>query len=193
MNLPNKLTLGRLVLCGVFVAIMSIPFPLHYTLALVVFVAASITDYYDGKIARERGLITNFGKLMDPLADKVLLAAALVLLVGHDLIPAWAVVLVLAREFLVTGLRLIASSQGSVLAADSLGKQKTIIQIVTVIYFLLFLAASERIFYFLRPAYSVPALSPKILGTILIASTVALTLISGVGYLTKNRKLLTGT
>jgi len=192
MNLPNKLTVARLFITGIFVATMSIDFPGKFTTSLILFLIASITDYFDGAIARKRGLITTFGKLMDPLADKVLMGAAFVLLSHEENInfPAWAVVVILTRELLVTGLRLVATSQGAVLAADSLGKQKTILQIATSIYFLLFLASTETPLAALSAAFAVKAFSPQVFGTGLIVLTIAATVVSGVSYLWKNRKLL---
>ena len=125
MNLPNQLTVARLALTLVFVGVLSIDgLPHAGTIALAVFSIAAYTDLLDGQIARARNLITNFGKLMDPLADKVLMCAGFVMLCEEGFIPAWIVVLILAREFLVTGLRLVASAEGIVLAAENLGKYK---------------------------------------------------------------------
>ena len=139
MNLPNQLTVARLFLSFLFVALLSIEeVEFMRTAALLVFVIAAITDFLDGYLARKHQLITNFGKLMDPLADKVLMCAGFVLLTRLELIPAWMVVAILSREFLVTGLRLLASAEGVVLAAEALGKYKTILQIVTIIYFLIY-------------------------------------------------------
>ena len=143
MNLPNRLTVARLGLTALFVIALSVEFPYHFTLALVFFVLAAATDYLDGEIARRYALITNFGKLMDPLADKIMTAAAFVCLVPLRAIPAWAAIIVIAREFLITGLRLLAVSKGRILAADPIGKHKTSWQIATVIFFLLLLAYDE--------------------------------------------------
>lgn len=191
MNLPNQLTVSRLVLTLVFVALLSgISGTWVKTAALAVFSLAAITDFLDGYLARRLGLITNFGKLMDPLADKVLMTAGFVLLSGLDLIPAWVVVLILAREFLVTGLRLVASAEGVVLAADSSGKYKTTLQIVTVIYFLLYLASAEPLLNFLRPLFGAFYLGPDHLGVALIGISLVLTLWSGAHYMWRNRQLL---
>jgi len=191
VNLPNQLTVARLVLAFVFVALLSID-GLSYgaTAALATFSIAAFTDFLDGHIARSRGLITNFGKLMDPLADKVLMCAGFVLLTRLELIPAWIVILILAREFLVTGLRLLASTEGTVLAAESLGKYKTIAQIVTVIYFLLYLAAHEPLLLLLKPFFDAFYLGPDHLGLVLVWASLLLTLVSGVSYAWKNRQLL---
>jgi CDP-diacylglycerol--glycerol-3-phosphate 3-phosphatidyltransferase len=154
-----------------------------------VFAIAAITDFLDGYIARKHNLVTNFGKLMDPLADKVLMCAGFVLLTRLELIPAWIVVVILSREFMVTGLRLLASAEGVVLAAENLGKYKTIFQIVTVIYFLLFLAAKESLIGFLQPLFNAFYLGPDHLGMALIWTSLILTAWSGWSYLWKNRKL----
>jgi len=126
VNLANKITLLRLALVPVFVGLLYFEGFWPYTFALVVFIAAVITDYYDGKIARERGIVTSFGKLMDPVADKVLVAAAFVMFVKIDYVyvPAWAVIIILTREFLITGLRALAAVEGIVIPAERLGKHK---------------------------------------------------------------------
>jgi CDP-diacylglycerol---glycerol-3-phosphate 3-phosphatidyltransferase len=133
MNLPNKLTLSRFGLTIVFLAVMYSQAPLHETLALAVFVAGSISDFLDGYIARRNKLVTNFGILMDPLADKILVCSAFIAFVGLNWISAWMVVLVVARELAITGLRLLAASKNVVLAAEGYGKHKTISQIVAII------------------------------------------------------------
>jgi CDP-diacylglycerol--glycerol-3-phosphate 3-phosphatidyltransferase len=133
MNVPNKLTVSRLVITVVFLAVLFIEFPFHQTLALALFIAASITDHYDGKIARRDKLITNFGILMDPLADKILTCSAFIAFVGTGDITAWMVVIIVARELAITGLRMLAASQNLVLAAERLGKHKTTIQIIAII------------------------------------------------------------
>ena len=190
MNLPHKLTLLRLILTGVFVILLSVEFPWSRTLALIVFAVAALTDFFDGHIARKHNLITNFGKLMDPLADKVLMCAAFVLLTEMHLIPAWVVVVILTREFLVTGLRLIALAENVVLAAEKLGKHKTTWQIITVVYFLVHLASSEPAFRWIAPLFEWQPTSPDIAGQILIWVTMILTLWSGWSYTMKNRQLL---
>ena len=138
MNLPNKLTVARLIMVPVFVILMSFDHLSTYIIAYLIFTVASITDYYDGKIARDRNLITNFGKLMDPLADKVLMAAAFVMVMDVPTlnVPAWAIVAILAREFLVTGARSLATEEGTVIAANSWGKFKTVSQMVYIFVFL---------------------------------------------------------
>jgi len=125
---------------------MSIPHGVCYAVGFVVFVAATITDYYDGKIARERNLVTNFGKLLDPVADKVLLSAGFVMLMTldkHLALPGWAVIVILAREFLVTGARSLAASEGVVIAANKYGKTKAALQMTYVIAFLFFVILGQ--------------------------------------------------
>ena len=133
MNLPNKLTLWRIILVPFFVAALLIPFPLHTIVALVLFIAASITDMLDGRIARKRNLITDFGKFADPLADKILVLAALLCFVQNGWCDCIAVIIVLFREFTVTSIRLIAASKGKVIAANIWGKVKTVTQMTAII------------------------------------------------------------
>ena len=133
MNLPNKLTVSRLVLTVFLLLALFIDFPFHFTVALVFFVAASLTDLFDGIIARRRNLITAFGKLMDPLADKVLICSAFIAFIELEWMAAWMVILIVARELAITGLRLLAASKNLVLAAERQGKNKTIFQITAII------------------------------------------------------------
>lgn len=146
MNLPNQLTIARILMVPCFVFFMSIDHYQAFIVAYIVFTAATITDYYDGKIARDRNLITNFGKLLDPIADKVLLASAFIMLMVSDplWIPGWAIVVILAREFLITGVRSLAASEGQVIAANKWGKTKTVVQMVYIFTFL-FLLTADRI------------------------------------------------
>src|SRR5439155_8543978 len=133
MNLPNKLTLSRFVLTIAFLGVMFSQRSFHETLALGLFVAAGISDFLDGQIARRRKLITNFGILMDPLADKIMVCSAFIAFVDLKWIPSWMVVIIVARELAITGLRLLAASKNLVLAAEGFGKHKTISQIVAII------------------------------------------------------------
>jgi CDP-diacylglycerol--glycerol-3-phosphate 3-phosphatidyltransferase len=184
MNLPNRLTIARLALSAVFVLCFSIDFPLRFTTAFLVFVLAAVTDWLDGVIARRHNLITDFGKLMDPLADKILTAAAFISLSSIHAIPPWAVIVIISREFLITGLRSLAASKGVVLPAERLGKHKTSWQIATILYFLLLLAIRE---------HSVPAWLPDAWAAgqfVLVPITVVLSVYSGITYLVKNRALL---
>src|ERR671922_202792 len=143
MNWANRLTLSRLALTVLFVVLLSSSWHYARTAALVIFLIAGLTDFVDGEIARRYGVITNFGKLMDPLVDKIMVAAAFISLVPLKAVPAWAATTVVARDFLITGLRMMASSKGKILPAEMLGKQKTSWQVVTVIFFLALLSLSE--------------------------------------------------
>jgi CDP-diacylglycerol--glycerol-3-phosphate 3-phosphatidyltransferase len=186
MNLPNQLTVGRLVLSVFFVACLSVRFPFNHTLALAIFIIATITDYLDGQIARRHNLITDFGKLMDPLADKILTAAAFICLIPYGALPAWVVIVIIAREFLITGLRLLAGAKGVVLPAEKLGKHKTGWQMATIIFFLLLLALGDwnsRRFDWVPTAWST-------MGTLMVIVTTVLTVYSGAGYFWKNRALI---
>ncbi|WFF74316.1 CDP-diacylglycerol--glycerol-3-phosphate 3-phosphatidyltransferase [Proteiniclasticum sp. QWL-01] len=138
MNLANKLTLFRIVLIPVFILFMSFEFIPHWAmLSLIVFTVASITDHLDGRIARKHNLITNFGIFMDPFADKLLVTSAIIMLVARELVPAWIAIVIIAREFAVSGLRTIAANEGNVISASNLGKLKTTLQMVAVIMMLL--------------------------------------------------------
>jgi len=184
MNLPNKLTVSRLALVVLFVVCFLSDFHFRFSFALAIFTVAAVTDYLDGAIARGRGLVTDFGKLMDPLADKVLTASAFICLTGVAAVPAWAVIVIVSREFLITGLRSLASSKALVIPADQLGKHKTAWQMITVIYFLLLLAIAEwQDDAWLKSAWAVGVHA-------LVNLTVFLTVYSGAAYLWKNRRLI---
>jgi CDP-diacylglycerol--glycerol-3-phosphate 3-phosphatidyltransferase len=133
MNVPNRLTISRFVLTFAFLAVIFAKPPYYETISLALFSVAGLTDYFDGKIARRDGLITNFGILMDPLADKIMVCSAFIAFVGCGWTPAWMVVIVVARELAITGLRLLAASKNLVLAAERFGKHKTISQIVAIV------------------------------------------------------------
>jgi CDP-diacylglycerol--glycerol-3-phosphate 3-phosphatidyltransferase len=133
MNLPNKLTISRFVLTIAFLGVMFSEVRYHQTIALTLFIAGGVSDFLDGYIARRNKLITNFGILMDPLADKIMVCSAFIAFVGLKLMPAWMVVIIVARELAITGLRLLAASKQVVLAAEGYGKHKTISQIVAII------------------------------------------------------------
>ncbi|HSJ01640.1 MAG: CDP-diacylglycerol--glycerol-3-phosphate 3-phosphatidyltransferase [Verrucomicrobium sp.] len=201
MNLPNQLTVLRLILTAVFVVLFYLPITNRISVSLLVFAVASITDYLDGHLARSRNLVTNFGKLMDPLADKILMTAALILLAtsqvplpnGKDAVEVWIVIAILAREFFVTGIRQIASNHGVVLAAEKLGKHKMVWQIITVCYFLLYASTAEPMFGWLAPAFTWAPFSPKIFGNLCIIMMAGLTIVSGFSYFWKNRKLFSDT
>jgi CDP-diacylglycerol---glycerol-3-phosphate 3-phosphatidyltransferase len=189
MNLPNKLTVSRLVLTVVFVACLSLPLKNGVSIALIIFAVASITDYLDGYLARKHNLVTNFGKLVDPLADKILIAAAFILLAVDKVMPAWIAITILAREFFVTGIRLVAANQGEVLAAEKLGKHKMLWQIITALYFMLRAASNEPLFAWAAPFFQITVFSPMWLGNFCIYFTTFLTIASGFSYFWKNRRI----
>lgn len=129
MNLPNKLTMARILAVPVFIVLYMMG---HNIIATIVFILASLTDMLDGQIARKRGLVTNFGKIMDPLADKILVYSALICMVQIGIVPGWMLVIILFREFIVSGLRTVAAADGTVIAAGKTGKLKTILQMIAV-------------------------------------------------------------
>lgn len=187
MNLPNRLTLLRICLvpvCVFFLLMQSIPHA--YLWALVAFAAASLTDMFDGKIARKRGLVTNFGKLLDPLADKILVCGVLLCFIELGLIGSLVVVLIIAREFLVTSLRLVAIENGTVIAANNWGKVKTVSQIVAI---LVVMFLQELVYLFPVVGEVVPVL---IIGELFLWVAAALTVISGVIYIWDNRACIGG-
>lgn len=176
LNLPNKLTLLRVVLIPVFVIVLLTGLfaePMNRYLAVAIFVIASFTDYLDGHLARKYHLVTNFGKFMDPLADKLLVAAALISMIDLGDIPAWVVIIIISREFIITGFRLIAVENGRVIAASWWGKTKTVSQMVMIIVVL--------------AGWFGPAVHLA-----LIAIAAVLTVISGVDYIVKNKDVLKG-
>ena len=185
MNWANRLTLSRLGLTILFVIALNSHWQFARTAALVLFVIAGITDYVDGKIARRYAFITDFGKLMDPLVDKIMIAAAFISLVPLKAIPAWAATIVVARDFLITGLRLMAATKGLVLPAERLGKHKTSWQIITVVFFLLLLAAQELQIAADGAGWWRGAWNDG--GAVLVWVTVVLTVYSGLAYTWANR------
>lgn len=188
MNLPNKLTVIRMALIPVFLVFMLVPrIPHNFLWATIVFAAASFTDYLDGHIARRDGLVTNFGKLMDPLADKLLVFSALVCFIELGMTSGLVVFIILAREFLVTSVRLIAAEQGKVIAADIWGKLKTVFQIIWVLFTLITLWTM----YSLLPTSASMPPTIMIYGVIVLQwIVVGLTVFSGFNYIWNNRSLL---
>lgn len=187
MNWANRLTVSRLVLTILFVAALNSTWSYGHTTALIIFLLAGVTDYFDGEIARRYGEVTNFGKLMDPLVDKIMMAAAFISLVPLGAIPAWAAITVVARDFLITGLRLMASARGQILPAERLGKHKTSWQIVTVVFFLVLLCARELKYaaesgWWFRAWYHG--------GPLLVWIAVALTVYSGLRYAWRHREVI---
>ena len=189
MNLPNKLTLTRIIIVPFFVAAMLIPFPLHHLVALLLFIVASLTDMFDGKIAREQGLVTDFGKFADPLADKILVLAALLCFVQNGLCDCVAVILVLLREFSVTSVRLLAATSGKVVAANMWGKVKTVTQIIAVIAILAMQTIKDLSVFGLTLPVETNGVF-YIIGEILIWISTFFAVLSGVIYLMQNRRFI---
>lgn len=186
MNLPNKLTMLRIILIPVFVLLFELSqIPNNMIWALIVFVIAAITDQLDGHLARKNNQVTSFGKLADPLADKLLTISALICFVetGVKYLPGWAVIVIIARELIVTGIRMIALTDNTVIAASMWGKAKTVSQLVTIIA-IMFDMIMQGFGYNLFVWGKVPVM------LVLIVVMVALTLISGVDYVKKNWSLL---
>ena len=176
MNLPNKLTLTRIVLVPVLVVFLLTGWggEANRYISVAVFALASITDWFDGQIARKKNLVTNFGKFMDPLADKLLVCSALICMVDLDRIPTWIVLIIIGREFIISGFRLIAAENGIVIAANYWGKVKTTVQMIMII--LLILNYDMEIF--------------RIVTQLFIYASLILTVISLITYIYENRKVL---
>lgn len=174
MNLPNKLTMFRVVLVPVFIAFMMAPIPYNRIWALIVFIVASLTDTADGYIARKYNLVTDFGKFMDPLADKLLVCSAMICLIDTGQLPSWIVIIIIGREFIISGFRLIAVDNGVVIAASMWGKAKTVSQMIMIILLLC----------------NFPLFAFRVLEQIAIYLALVLTVISLVDYLYKNRSVL---
>lgn len=176
MNLPNKLTMFRVILIPFFVVFMLVDITLYDKwIALAIFIIASLTDLLDGKIARKYNLVTNFGKFMDPLADKLLVCSALICLVALNRIPAWIVIVIIAREFIISGFRLIASDNGVVIAASYWGKFKTTFQMVMICLMIADIAAIS------------------LLTAVVMWAALVLTVVSLVDYLVKNKDVMKDT
>ena len=175
MNTPNKLTVARMILVPFLVLFMltDLGGEANRYIALAIFVVASVTDWFDGKLARKYNLVTNFGKFMDPLADKLLVCSAMICFIELDKLPAWIVIIIIGREFIISGFRLIASDNGVVIAASYWGKFKTTFQMVSVVLLIL----------------DIPALA--FVTTICVWIALVLTIVSLVDYIYKNHKILT--
>ncbi len=173
MNLPNKLTMFRVILIPFFIVFLLVPLtPYDKWIALAIFIIASLTDLLDGKIARKYNLVTNFGKFMDPLADKLLVCSALICLIELDKIPSWMVIVIIAREFIISGFRLVASDNGVVIAASYWGKFKTTFQMVAVCLLIADIAALSMV------------------TQIILWIAVVLTVVSLIDYLIKNKDVM---
>lgn len=189
MNLPNKLTVGRIVLVPFLVATLLIDFPLNNLAALLIFAVASVTDLLDGKIARKQNLITDFGKFADPLADKILVLAALLCFVQMGYCDCIAVIIVLFREFAVTSIRLIAASKGKVVAANIWGKAKTVSQMIAVIAIMVLQIIID--ITQLANSYSADvAAAFWIVNEILLWISTVFAIISGIIYIVQNKEFI---
>lgn len=194
MNLANKLTISRIAATGVFLLFLFADYlPFSKTAAMLVFIAACITDWVDGKIARMYQVESEFGKLMDPLADKILISSAFIAFIEQPqiMLPSWVVIIIIGREFLITGLRLLAANKGKIISAGFWGKNKTISQLVAIITILCYLSLHE-IAYFIPPL-ALPELCFTILRyliTGIMTITVLLTIISGIVYMYQNWNLV---
>ena len=183
MNTPNKLTMLRMVMIPFFVACMLLDFiPNQFLWAFVIFLTASLTDLLDGYLARRDHLVTDFGKLMDPLADKLLVTSALICFVDLEVIPAVVVIIILSREFLVTSIRLVAAPKGRVIAADIYGKAKTVCQMSWMCYLMLAMAALQSGVALWFPN--------RLIHLLFMVVTIGLTIFSGFHYVWNNRDLL---
>ena len=190
MNLPNKLTVSRIVLAFVFVAVLELPGSVvSRSLALLIFLAASFTDFLDGWIAKTGNMVTDFGRLMDPIADKILVLGAFLVFVQMGIVPGWMVVIIVAREAVVTGLRISALTKGSVIPADDGGKHKMVSQvfsIIAILFFLIFREAGIRVFQFWNQGTE--RIYKDVIFVLMLITT-SLTLISGIAYLVKNKEV----
>ena len=186
LNLPNKLTLIRMFLAPIYLALMLIEFPYHYIVALAVFSIASLTDMLDGNIARKNNLITVFGKLLDPLADKMLTTAALLAFMREGWCSIWIVMIVLTREFAVAGVRLIATAQGIVIPANYWGKAKTVSQMVFTIVIMLLAELDATFDIFANAGWFTLAR----VSNIMLWITAVLTVVSGITYFVDSKKLI---
>ena len=191
MNLPNKLTVARIIMVPFFVVfLVNVTIPHHFLIAGLIFALASFTDLLDGKIARKRNLVTNFGKFLDPLADKILVISALVCFVNLGLAELWFVLIIIAREFMVTSIRLIAVNTGEVIAANIWGKAKTVSQMVAIVGILIMQYLQELINLSVMPSFTVGQFYSSTVfwfaGNVLVGISTLFTIISGAIYLKQN-------
>lgn len=179
MNLANKLTMLRVIMIPIFLVVLLSPWiaaPYNRYIAVAIFVIASLTDFLDGYIARSRNMVSNFGKFMDPLADKLLVSAALISMVSLGDLPEWAVILIISREFIITGFRTLAAEANVIMAASMYGKIKTTVQMVMIIVLLL----------------DLPGKTMEVVESALVILAILFTVISAVDYIVKNKHVLKG-
>ncbi len=188
MNLPNKLTVLRILLVPVFSALLMFSFiPHNFLFALIVFIFTAYTDYLDGKIARRDNLITDFGKIMDPLADKIMVISALICFVALDLTNVWFVILIMFREFGVTSIRLVASGSGVVIPANIWGKLKTVTQIIAIIVIITLSYAGQLISLGILPSFAEYEFTFYIIGEAFMLISVFTSIYSGIIYALQNK------
>ncbi|AYD40083.1 CDP-diacylglycerol--glycerol-3-phosphate 3-phosphatidyltransferase [Clostridium fermenticellae] len=190
MNLANKLTILRIILVPfflIFVTVKDIPYGI--LISIVIFILASITDKLDGYIARSRNQVTSFGKIMDPLADKLLVTTALVCLVEYHIIPSWVAIIIIAREFAVSGLRTVAAAEGKVIAASKWGKAKTVTQIIAIILALINLNYNHVSLGVLKKFITYPHKFLNITTDAVMALAIIMTIISGLEYFVNNNDI----
>lgn len=186
MNIANKLTILRVLLVPVFLLFIYINIPFNYLIAAIVFIAASITDLYDGKLARKYNIVTNFGKFLDPLADKILVISAMIAFIGLSLANPITVILVITREFVVSGVRLVAASgSGKVIDANWWGKMKTTLQLIIIISVLVFLEVTAILN---NDTFTNIVVVASNVGMWIVA---AITVISGITYVVQNKEIFT--
>lgn len=190
MNLANRLTMLRILLTFVFMIVLSWQGLWAKVAALIIFIAAALSDFFDGMIAHKRNMVTDFGRLMDPIADKILVLAAFAMFLQMQLIHAWIFVIIVSREILITSLRLFALNKGKILSAARAGKHKTVSQMAAIFYILGFIVVKESVktFSIWNPVWE-EFFRNSI--NILMFLTVGLTLYSGLSYLWENRKIIT--
>lgn len=190
MNLPNQLTISRIILTFVFMFFVFSQGLTFKILALLVFTAAALTDLFDGRIAKARNLVTDFGKIMDPIADKILVLAAFLSFIQLQLIPAWTVMVIIFREVMITSLRIFALSKGKVIAASRSGKHKTVSQMTAIFIILISMIVKEVMLNMSAWQASFDKTAHAIAYMAMLVTAV-LTLISGISYLWDNRKVFT--
>ncbi len=207
MNLPNKITVARIILIPIFMFFYMADFiPYGKLIAALIFMIASLTDFVDGKIARKRGLVTNLGKFLDPIADKVLVMAGLILLIACPVVPhvgdkvapiifpsyvgIIACVIILAREFIISAFRQIAATKNVVMAADMYGKIKTTFQMITLVFYFIFAFVLEEFYVGSQEAWKTVITILSVVGYVLLTITVVMTIVSACKYIANNIKVL---
>ncbi|MBI5207072.1 MAG: CDP-diacylglycerol--glycerol-3-phosphate 3-phosphatidyltransferase [Candidatus Firestonebacteria bacterium] len=201
MNIPNHITLYRGLSAFIFMILMDSQNIIYQYIALLIFIIAAVSDLYDGKMARETGNVTNLGKTMDPLADKLLITAGLIILVQETIIPAWMVIIIIGREFVIMGLRILASYEQKIISADIHGKYKTAAQLIVIIISLTFMLFKKTMILNTNNSLENTLQSGGILGKYvynyllyspyyLMLIVVIITIVSGINYFIQNKNVL---